>query len=352
MSAETVGMIAQVGRLSAQFARRTAERLTMRAPAPAAWATRLAARSEAAWAMPRLTTSLHRLLVEWPPAPNQRPLSRQLRDGSRRTGAEPPRVRSVFLPPTHHVPGPQRMPAQRFPPALAPSAEEPMTIPPGRTTAAPLPPTALRQRLVGQGGTGELLTSSLRKKLHPHLKFDPAMARLHRGNAAAAAARELNAEAFTIGPDVFFGEGRYAPETRRGLSLLAHELTHIGQQTAQIGDRMRFFTPQGGDALESEAQQTAAEVVHSDDQEKRNRTGGALHQASAPPRPALAFALSSARAGATSVPAQKTTEESGQPDVKPSPAQSDARAVTDRVYELMKQEIALSRERGSSRRGR
>lgn len=178
------------------------------------------------------------------------------------------------------------------------------------------------------------------------------MARLHRGAAAAAAARTLNAEAFTIGPDVFFAEGRYAPETRTGLGLLAHELTHVGQQAALIGDRMRFFTPHGGDAMESEAQQTAAQTLEADDREKTNRTGGALHQASGPPRPELAFALSSARSSsvAASTPAQKGTEESGQPGAKVDPAQTDARAVTDRVYELMKQEIALGRERGASRR--
>ncbi len=218
-------------------------------------------------------------------------------------------------------------------------------------------PAVLRTNLVQQSGAGEPLTSALRKRLQPHLKFDPVQARLHRGAAAAAAARSLKAEAFTIGPDVFFGAGRYAPETRAGLGLLAHELTHVGQQTAQVGDQMRFFTPHGGDAMEGEAQQTAAEVLRAedrdqDDREKSNRTGGALHQAAAPPRPALAFSLASpsARAGAASAPAQTATEESGETGSKTSPAQADARAVTDRVYQLMKQEIALSRERGSARR--
>lgn len=195
------------------------------------------------------------------------------------------------------------------------------------------------------------MASALRERLRPHLKFDPSIARLHRGAAAASAARELSAEAFTIGPDIFFGEGRYAPENREGYGLLAHELTHVGQQAAQVGDRMRFFTAQGGDAMETEAQQTAAEAVASDDNEKRNRTGGAAHQAAAPPRPALAFSLPSQRsAGGLSIPAQKATEESGEAGAKVRPAQADARAVTDRVYELMKQEIALGRERGASRR--
>lgn len=301
MSAQTTDITARVGPLAARFARRTAERLAGTAPGPSAWAARLATRRGVERAMPRLTDSLHRLLAGAAPVPL------------------PPKAIGT----SPRVPGPSA-------------------------------PAALRTSLVRQGGAGEPLTSALRQRLHPHLKFDPVQARLHRGAAAAEAARSLKAEAFTIGPDVFFGAGRYAPETRLGLGLLAHELTHVGQQTAQIGDRMRFFTPHGGDAMESEAQQTAAEVLRADDRakddgEKSNRTGGSLHQAAAPPRPALAFSLSVPRTGAAA-PAQMATEESGEPGSKTGPAQADARAVTDRVYELMKQEIALSRERGSLRR--
>ena len=288
---------ARVGSLAARFAWQTAERITQNEPGTSVWASRLAARRGMVRAMPRLTNSLHRLLAGAAPAPL--------------------RPRAIEIP--LRVPGPSAAPA------------------------------ALRASLVQRSGAGEPLTSALRKRLLPHLKFDPVQARLHRGAAAAEAARSLKAEAFTIGPDVFFGAGRYAPETRAGLGLLAHELTHVGQQTAQIGDQMRFFTPHGGDAMEGEAQQTAADVLRADDTEKNNRTGGALHQAAAPPRPALAFALSVPRIGAAA-PAQTATEESGEPGPKTGPAQADARAVTDRVYQLMKQEIALSRERGSVRR--
>ncbi len=55
---------------------------------------------------------------------------------------------------------------------------------------------------------------------------------------AASAARALNAQAFTRGRDVFFGGGRYQPDTSLGRKLLAHELTHTIQQTGR-----RPFTP-------------------------------------------------------------------------------------------------------------
>ncbi len=54
--------------------------------------------------------------------------------------------------------------------------------------------------------------------------------RVHTGTEAARMSDELNAEAFTVGRDVFFGEGRYNPASAEGRSLLAHELTHVGQQ--------------------------------------------------------------------------------------------------------------------------
>lgn len=45
----------------------------------------------------------------------------------------------------------------------------------------------------------------------------------------------LNAAAFTHGRDIYFGIGRYSPETLSGKGLLAHELTHVVQQSAAKG---------------------------------------------------------------------------------------------------------------------
>lgn len=45
-------------------------------------------------------------------------------------------------------------------------------------------------------------------------------------------ATAMGARAFTVGPDIGFAEGQYAPETREGRHLLAHELTHVLQQSA------------------------------------------------------------------------------------------------------------------------
>ena len=54
--------------------------------------------------------------------------------------------------------------------------------------------------------------------------------RVHSGAPAAAATQAVGAKAFTVGNDMFFGAGRYRPETDGGKRLLAHELVHTVQQ--------------------------------------------------------------------------------------------------------------------------
>lgn len=57
--------------------------------------------------------------------------------------------------------------------------------------------------------------------------------RVHTDGNAVQMSRELNAEAFTQGRDIYFGAGRYSPGTSLGKKLLAHELTHVLQQDTQ-----------------------------------------------------------------------------------------------------------------------
>jgi hypothetical protein len=54
--------------------------------------------------------------------------------------------------------------------------------------------------------------------------------RVHTDSSAAQSARDVNAHAFTVGNNVVFGPGEFAPRTNEGRKLLAHELTHVVQQ--------------------------------------------------------------------------------------------------------------------------
>jgi hypothetical protein len=79
-------------------------------------------------------------------------------------------------------------------------------------------------------GRGQPLPQSVRDFFEPRFGCDFGRVRLHTHHHASQIARRLNARAFTIGRDVVLGNGQYAPGSRGGARLLAHELTHVLQQ--------------------------------------------------------------------------------------------------------------------------
>jgi hypothetical protein len=61
------------------------------------------------------------------------------------------------------------------------------------------------------------------------------LVRIHTDGTAAEAASAIHARAFTVGQDIVFGAGEYAPTSNAGRQLLAHELTHVAQQDGSAG---------------------------------------------------------------------------------------------------------------------
>lgn len=96
--------------------------------------------------------------------------------------------------------------------------------------ASTLPPVRLGRT---RSGGGHPLDPADRAYFEPRFRADFAGVRLHSDATAAANARELSANAFTIGSDISFASGRYAPGTRAGRRLLAHELAHVVQQATR-----------------------------------------------------------------------------------------------------------------------
>jgi Domain of unknown function (DUF4157) len=83
--------------------------------------------------------------------------------------------------------------------------------------------------------------------------------RVHTDAQAAESARSVRALAYTVGRDVVFGSGQYAPDSNLGQKLLAHELTHVVQQTAMPG---AISTEAGSlSRYEAEAHRNAEAVV-------------------------------------------------------------------------------------------
>jgi hypothetical protein len=86
-------------------------------------------------------------------------------------------------------------------------------------------------RIQSLKGDGQPLPGSVRTFFEPRFGYDFSLVRVHTDAQAAESARTLSARALTVGHDVVFGAGQYAPETTAGQRLLAHELTHVVQQS-------------------------------------------------------------------------------------------------------------------------
>lgn len=78
---------------------------------------------------------------------------------------------------------------------------------------------------------GKALPATVRGDMERHLGRELPDVRVHVTGRADQAARELGASAFTVGQDVFFASGKFAPQSPVGRQLLAHELTHVVQQS-------------------------------------------------------------------------------------------------------------------------
>lgn len=79
-------------------------------------------------------------------------------------------------------------------------------------------------------GGGQPLPSNQRSFFESRIGHSFSGVRIHTGTQAADTAQAVQAKAFTLGKDIVFNSGQYAPESREGRHLLAHELTHVVQQ--------------------------------------------------------------------------------------------------------------------------
>jgi len=106
-------------------------------------------------------------------------------------------------------------------------------------------PTVMRDGGVGGGavddsveqsiqqakGGGQGLSENVKEPMEQAFGADFSGVKIHTDGNANQLNRSLNARAFTTGPDIFFKQGEYNPGSRDGQELLAHELTHVVQQT-------------------------------------------------------------------------------------------------------------------------
>jgi hypothetical protein len=118
----------------------------------------------------------------------------------------------------------------------------------GRLDAAGTSGVMGLQRAIGNAGTAELIEQerspvhdvigsggspmepTIRADMEGRLGHDFGDVRIHADAAAHDSAKSVNAQAFTVGSDIVFQQGKYEPGSQSGQHMLAHELTHVVQQ--------------------------------------------------------------------------------------------------------------------------
>jgi outer membrane protein OmpA-like peptidoglycan-associated protein len=98
-----------------------------------------------------------------------------------------------------------------------------------------------------------MLDTATRSLFESRFGHDFSGVRVHTDARAAESARAVGALAYTVGRNIAFGAGQYAPASSVGRALLAHELTHVVQQAGAAASSGELRVGEAGDSFEREA---------------------------------------------------------------------------------------------------
>ncbi len=135
----------------------------------------------------------------------------------------------------------------------------------------------LSSRIEGKAGKGSPLPGKARAEMEQSFGTDFSGVNIHTDTEAMQMNKELGAQAFTHGQDVYFNSGKFSPENTEGKRLLAHELTHVVQQgegaiksrlQRTIGDGHDLRSPQFANDIVLESIYDSEQII------KEGSTGG------------------------------------------------------------------------------
>ena len=119
---------------------------------------------------------------------------------------------------------------------------------PAPGSASPAPTPSFETSVQGARGQGAPLSQPVRADLENRLGRDLGGVKVHTGSHAQSLSRDISARAFTHGNDIYFASGQFAPESRDGKHLLAHEVVHTLQQSEGRADPRRLSRELPGDS--------------------------------------------------------------------------------------------------------
>lgn len=132
-------------------------------------------------------------------------------------------------------------------------------------TGTPNVQPEVEQEIHASRGQGQPLDSGVRRQMESGMSADFSNVRVHTDSKADAMSQSLGAKAFTTGSDVYFRQNAYNPGSSSGRELIAHELTHVVQQSGSTV-QTKLTVNEPGDRYEQEADRVAHAVVHQENQ--------------------------------------------------------------------------------------
>src|ERR1700754_1826528 len=108
---------------------------------------------------------------------------------------------------------------------------------------------------------GQSLDGDTRQFMESRFGYDFSHVRVHADSKAGESARAVNALAYTVGNDIVFRSGRYAPSSNAGRKLMAHELAHVVQQESISSRADGLHSQSDSGAHESNADAVADSVL-------------------------------------------------------------------------------------------
>lgn len=185
---------------------------------------------------------------------------------------------------------------------------------------------------------GQPLDETTRVEMESVLGYDLRDVRVHKTRQAGELARRFEAEAFTIGTDIFASEERLNTPTKQGAGLLAHELTHVVQQTHPGEYFAGTYAAQQQGGHNNTGQRLPIRLNRSDlsfIQVPQFALPGSFPVVSSEP----------AKMEAEARNAEQAVQQAKDDAASKRAAAIDAGQVADRIYRLMQRELLLENDR-------
>ncbi|MDB5285239.1 MAG: hypothetical protein JWR05_188 [Mucilaginibacter sp.] len=155
--------------------------------------------------------------------------------------------------------------------------------------SVPVVSSAVSETLQSAGQSLDITTRSF---MEPRFGFDFGKVRIHNDSQAQQSAKDINALAYTHQNNIVFGAGQYQPQTDPGRKLLAHELTHVIQQSSMPNRAGEFHIGEQNKLFEQQADNNSGQLLTEDTQSldktmPKQYTGSPFLQRQVPGVPSL-----------------------------------------------------------------